>query len=142
MPLSGLRAADLGRIWPMGLGKPCRDEHADGIEAEVVRPEQHVVGRVGLAEGRAQLPLVGSQQLADPLAPVAAEHRLLDVVAIGDTERRAPLEQVSPHDRRWKTRRAQRSDGGLPALLEGAAGAFLEGASDLRELDPALEVWV
>src|SRR5262245_65742304 len=77
MPLSGLRAADLGRIWPMGLGKPCRDEHADGIEAEVVRPEQHVVGRVGLAEGRAQLPLVGSQQLADPLAPVAAEHRLL-----------------------------------------------------------------
>src|SRR5215475_12572948 len=98
MPPSGPRAATSTRVRPIGLGKPCRDEKADGIEAEVVRSEQHVVGGVGLAEGRAQLPLVESQQLADPLAPVTAEHRLLDVVAIGGTEWRAPLEQVGPHD--------------------------------------------
>src|SRR5262252_6958154 len=99
MPTSGLGKA----YSPFGaadrLGKLCRDEHADGIEAEIVGIEQDIVGRTGLAETRALPPLGNGEQIANALAPVAAEHRVLDVVVIGRAERRAALQQVVPHDR-------------------------------------------
>src|SRR5215475_168063 len=89
MPTSGLGKA----YSPFGaadrLGKLCRDEHADGIEAEIVGIEQDIVGRTWLAETRALPPLRRGDQIANALAPVAAEYRVLDVVAIGGAERRA-----------------------------------------------------
>src|SRR5262247_832981 len=140
MPTSGLGKA----YSPFGaadrLGKLCRDEHADGIEAEIVVIEQDIVGRTGLAETRALPPLGNGEQIANALAPVAAEHRVLDVVAIGGAERRAALQQVVPHDRGGEPRGSERGHGGLPALLERAAGSLLEGAPDLGDLDAALQL--
>src|SRR5215472_3439838 len=140
MPTSGLGEA----YSPFGaadrLGKLCRDEHADGIEAEIVGIEQDIVGRTWLAETRALPPLRRGEQIANALAPVAAEYRVLDVVAIGGAERRAAFQQVVPHDRRGESRGSERGQCGLPALLERAAGSLLEGAPDLGDLDAALQL--
>ena len=38
--------------------------------------------------------------------------------------------------------RSERREGGLPALLERAPAAFVESATDLGELDSALELGV
>src|SRR5262249_7048827 len=116
MPTSGLGEA----CSPFGavdrLGKLCRDEHADGIEAEIVGIEQDIVGRTGLAETRALPPLGRGEQIANALAPVSAEHRVLDVVAIGGAERRAAVPQGVPPDRGGGPPRP----GGGPRGLPGA----------------------
>src|SRR5213594_3862283 len=117
-------------------------KHGDRIEAEVVGASQDVLRRVRLAQRGSRVPVGRRQELAQAGAPVSGEDRILDVVMVGRAERGAALQEVVAHGDIGEADRPERREGGLPALLERAPTALVEGATDLGELDSALELGV
>src|SRR2546428_12705056 len=83
-----------------------------------------------------------SQELTQAGAPVSREDCVLDVVVVGRAEGGTAQQEVVPHDDIGEADRSERREGGLPTLLERAPATLVEGATDLGELDSALELGV
>src|SRR2546422_5556059 len=98
--------------------------------------------RSRVAQRGSRVPVGRSQELAQAGAPVSREDCVLDVVVVGRAERGAALQEVVPHGDLGEADRSERREGGLPTLLERAPAALVEGATDLGELDSALELGV
>src|SRR5439155_27369696 len=93
---------------------------ADGIETVVVWIVQDERRRRRLAERGAPCPIIRGQSIAQARPPVALEDDMLDVVARGVGKRRPAFQQIRPEALHGQSRRAQRREGALAAVPEGA----------------------